>query len=510
MHTFQPTPYPYQLEGALRAAHAGHTLIADEPGLGKTLQALAVQRITKAKRTLIICPPILTTNWEKETRRTHNNEHINGELIKIRPQNPISGKNKTAQKKALDQLPNAGTVIVPDSLIVARGLDYPLAMWEPDLLILDEAHRYKTPTAKRTKAVAHIAKHADKTLALTGTPIISTPLDLLPLLTMTGHLHHFAKTPWEYINRYTYENHFGARVANPKTLPELHTILDKHVWTRRTKNQVLTELPPKRRSIHWVTPDTDTLDKANRELAEKIDIWLDNLDTNPTNEDITGFVGDCLPFVAQLRKATGLAKVDAATDWITTRLNAEPSKPLIVWIQHRDVSEALISQLRKENPYTSVELIDGTVTGPARDDIVERFQNGGINVLVAQIAAAGVGLTLTRASTALFVETDWTPALVVQAEDRIHRISQTASVELVTLVAAGTLDERIHDTLAKTIRVLETLTPGSDVHVATETSGAVSASTILHQLITERINERNTTNGTQPSECESSRVTVRA
>lgn len=53
-------------------------------------------------------------------------------------------------------------------------------MWEPDLLILDEAHRYKTPTAKRTKAVAHIAKHASKTLALTGTPIISTPLDLLP------------------------------------------------------------------------------------------------------------------------------------------------------------------------------------------------------------------------------------------------------------------------------------------------------------------------------------------
>ena len=297
---------------------------------------------------------------------------------------------------------------------------------------------------------------------------------------MTGHLHHFAKTPWEYINRYTYENHFGARVANPKTLPELHTILDKHVWTRRTKNQVLTELPPKRRSIHWVTPDTDTLDKANRELAEKIDTWLDNLDHTPNNDDITGFVGD-------------------ATDWITTRLNAEPSKPLIVWIQHRDVSEALINQLRKENPYTSVELIDGTVTGPARDDIVERFQNGGINVLIAQIAAAGVGLTLTRASTALFVETDWTPALVVQAEDRIHRISQTASVELVTLVAAGTLDERIHDTLAKTIRVLETLTPGSDVHVATETSGAVSASTILHQLITERINERNTTNGTQQS-----------
>ena len=118
-------------------------------------------------------------------------------------------------------------------------------------------------------------------------------------------------------------------------------------------------------------------------------------------------------------------------------------------------------------------------------------------MLVAQIAAAGVGLTLTRASTALFVETDWTPALVVQAEDRIHRISQTASVELVTLVAAGTLDERIHDTLAKTIRVLETLTPGSDVHVATETRGAVSASTILHQLITERINERTPTNGTQ-------------
>ena len=78
---FTPTPFPYQLHGACAAAWDGHTLIADEPGLGKTIQALLAARMMNARRILIICPPILVTNWEKETLRTRNAEHISGDII---------------------------------------------------------------------------------------------------------------------------------------------------------------------------------------------------------------------------------------------------------------------------------------------------------------------------------------------------------------------------------------------------------------------------------------------
>lgn len=486
MTNFQPTPFPYQADGILAAVNNGRTLIADEPGLGKTTQALAAARLTRgARRIIIVCPPVLITNWEKETLRSNNAETINGEIATITPNTKQRGNRR------LVDLPEIGYVIVSDSLLANRPrLQRQLAQWGPDMLIVDEAHRLKTPTAKRTRAVLGLAKDVKHRLALTGTPIVSTPLDLLPILQLLGKLHHFADNPRAFIDRYTVENFWGHRVANTYRLDELHNLLERHVWSRRTKLGVLTDLPPKLRATHWVTPDPATLAAANRDLNDKITAFTTS-HPDPTLEERNAFVGDAMPFVAQLRRATGLAKVPAATDWITTHLDGTDGEPLIVWTIHKDVAEQLRARLEAERPQAVVRVINGSTPQVERAATVDAFQDGGVDVLIAQIVAAGVGLTLTRSTTALFVETDWTPANVVQAEDRIHRISQTRPVTITTLIATGTLDGRIHDTLTRNIRVLDALTPGSDHHVTEGAPGAVTASALIHDLINKHLQEQH-------------------
>lgn len=136
---------------------------------------------------------------------------------------------------------------------------------------------------------------------------------------------------------------------------------------------------------------------------------------------------------------------------------------------------ALTEQL---TPHLRVATIHGGTSHAERDDIVQRFQAG-------QIVAAGVGLTLTRSSDVLFVETDWTPAGVVQAEDRVHRIGQTAHVQITTLIAERTLDAKIHATLATSIQTLNHLTPGSD-HAVTELGDSATVRDVLVGLVLDR------------------------
>lgn len=478
---FTPTPFPYQLHGACRAVWDDHRLIADEPGLGKTIQALLAARMWNTNRVTIICPPVLTTNWENETRRTGNLEHQKGELVNI-------ATDRTTKPPTL---PDRGYVIASDMTLAARpALQAALTQWRPDLVIVDEAHRFKNPSARRTRTLARLAKATrSRFLLLTGTPIVSTPIDVLPLLMLLGKLEAIAPDVHTFIDTYTRPNYFGDPEPNPATLPQLHALLEQHVWTRRTKTDVLPDLPAKLRTTHHVTLDPVVITAAHADLTDKIDNWLDQHPA-PDAEDIATFVGDALPFVAQLRRAAGIAKIPAVTDWATTHLDGAPDSPLIIWTVHRDVTNQIAANLRTERPTARVRIIDGTTSRRDRDDAVTAFQDGHVDVLVAQIIAAGVGLTLTRSDTALFAETDWTPANVVQAEDRIHRIGQHRPVTCTTVIAENTLDARIHATLARTITTLDALTPGSDHHVTTTPVDDTGPRSIIRDLIHERITTR--------------------
>lgn len=473
---FTPQPYPYQIQGALKAAYQGHNLIADEPGLGKTIQAILTAGLIKATRILVICPPALITNWATEIKNTNQLDHLHptqpGQLVTI-----------TASDKTTPPLPEVGYTVTSDTLITARPkLLEDLSKQRWDLLIVDESHRLKNYQAKRTRKVWHLSKSCKRTIALTGTPIVSNPLDLLPTLGMLGQLHHF---PENFIDAYTVENFWGGRDPKQDSLEDLRRRLDDHVWVRRTKQQVLTELPAKSRRTQFVDVDDKQLRAAFKPVEQKL---LAHVHAHGL-EAVDEWAKESRPLVSQLHRGTGLAKIPGALEWITNHVEGTHNRPLIVWAVHTDVILGLEKALRKAHPDLRVRTFYGATPPQQRDQTVSAFQAGEVDVLIAQIIAAGTGLTLTRASDALFVETDWTPANVVQAEDRIHRISQDQPVTITTLLAAGTLDPVIHRVLTDNIETLDKLTPGSD-HQVTGIQTSARVSQILKDYALQILNQQ--------------------
>ena len=147
-------------------------------------------------------------------------------------------------------------------------------------------------------------------------------------------------------------------------------------------------------------------------------------------------------------------------------------RPLIVWGIHQVVMESLDAHLDQLGVPHAV--INGSTSLTQRDRITRDYQDGKIAVILANIVAAGVAITLTRGSDALFVETEWLPDLVSQAVDRQHRIGQKRTVMVTTMVAPGTLDHTIQKVQRSNIDVLDQLVGGTGHHVAVEEADMTS------------------------------------
>lgn len=468
--------YPYQRAGAIAAA-GGHYLLADEPGLGKSYQALAAVAIRgRGQRLLIISPPVALTHWAREVE-------VSGMLGNIGAGKPLAAAGQVAvitAKRKEPELPARGVVVVSDSLVSSRpALAQALANWVPTDLIVDEVHRHKTWESARATAVRELAQEVrGLRVAISGTPMFANPVELASPLAITGQLDPIFGGYSAFVSTYARQNHFKAWVANKKELPELRRIFDQAVWVRRRKDDVV-DLPPMVRQEVMVDVDLSGFRKAHREVARKVSDWLEDFVENegrlPDEDEVGAYARVSIALTSMLRRAAGLTKVNTATEWIIEWTAANPAqpdaegnlvfdRPLVVWTHHRAVTEAMAKAVPAA--VGGAKTIIGGTSQDERSAIVDDFQAGKVPVLVASITAAGVGITLTRSSDALFVETDWTPALVQQSERRINRIGSTRSAILRTMVAPGTLDERVQKVLATKAELLTTLMgEGQDVSV---------------------------------------------
>lgn len=519
--------WPYQRDGALRAVRDGAMFLADEMGLGKTRTALAVAAALGARRVVVLCPPVMLTHWERETatsgvagnekgpppagatllepagaRRTN----LAPPIIDHHRAGPTSMPDKPRNDKKVEivvvrpgrkepELPPAGVLIVADSLVAARpSLVARICSWSPDLLVYDEAHRAKTWGSARSRAARRIACASAASLPVTGTPMFANPAELVPTLYLSGHLDETFGGRGRFCARYLRPNRFGDLVADRRRLPELGRLLDAHVWVRRSKADVLADLPTKSRRSLWLDIDRSEVVRAAAAVNDAIDAWLVSRPEPPDDDEIWEWCRGQLGLVSTLRRSAGLAKVAPASEYVTdwvARYSAE--RPLVVWTHHRAVTEAMASAL--PGAVGSVGVIAGGTPADERTELVDRFQAGDLAALVCSIHAAGVGITLTRSADVIFVETDWTPAAIAQAEDRCHRIGQDRPVAVTTLLAPGTLDETIYATLERKAGSLDAVLPGGDHHVTGETGdgagGRRYAAAILHGLVMQRIARRD-------------------
>lgn len=468
--------FAFQEAGAL-AASAGHTLIADEPGLGKTFQSLAACAISGAQRIVAVVPPVVVTNWANEVTRTGMLDQWGPGTIGRDGFDTRIVRFRAGRKEP--ELPARGVAIVSDSLLVHRPqLMAELQAWAPGAVIVDEAHRHKSFDSLRSNAARTLAEaSAGLRIAVTGTPVISSAVDLAALLAITGHLDTVFGGHSAFLETYCKQNFWGGWESNPHTADDLRRRLEAEVWVRRTKAQVLPDLPPKLRTATWLDVDLAEYRQAHAEVAEKIGEWIESFiakhrrvpttaATAPMGElpELDDWASNNLSLVSLLRQGAGRCKVPAAAEIIKEHVESTTDRPLTVWVHHKDVGDAMIEAASEAVGADKVRVIRGGTSADARGRIVADFQEGKIPVLIASITAAGVGVTLTRSSDVLFVEADWTNANITQAEDRSARIGQIHPVSITTLIAAGTLDNRIQRVLEAKHETIDVLTPGADTN----------------------------------------------
>lgn len=486
---------PYQRAGAVAAA-AGHSAVCDPPGLGKTRTLLAALAIRGCRRTVLITPPPpVVTHWQRETELSRLAQHAapGGTTVTL-----IAGRK-------LPELPDAGVVIVPDSLLGARpDIVERLVGWRPDGVAVDEVHRAKTWTALRSRAVRTVSRSCTGIrLAASGTPMLANVHEMCSMLAVTGHLSAVFGGLDRFERDYCRQNHFGGWSSRRRALPRLKELLDRHVWVRRGKDMPVA----KHRRVEFIEPDPAVWTSAHAEVHRTIDRFLTRaLSTTgspPTPAQIQRWASGQLGLITQMRRAAGLAKVhgiaEHAANWVCRHTDHDTvtgqstyRRPLIIWTWHQEVSEALA--LAVPHRVGSAGVIIGSTAAAERSRLVDEFQDGRLAVLVCSIPTVGVGVTLTRSADCWFAESSFTPAEISQAEDRAWRRGQDRDVRVTTFIAPGTLDERIQSILARKASVLDTVLAGGDNDVAVlDRQSRAEAEDLLVDLVLDRLRRMSAT-----------------
>ncbi|KAB1646168.1 hypothetical protein F8O06_05230 [Pseudoclavibacter sp. CFCC 14310] len=466
-----------------------HCYVASGLYTHNTYQSIAAAVLMGASRILVVSPPLAITNWLRELERcgvVAADSTARNFALKV--------PDKTRKRWVTPPPCRADrpvAVVVSDSLLAQRdGLAPTLTEWSPDVVIWDEAHRGKTYGSKRSEAVLQLTHDCSAAgIAVTGTPMLKSPAELAPLMEFTGQDVSVFGGLRQLLDHTCTLDRYGRLRPSRKGEDWLQERLTGQVMIRRTKKQVSPQLPAKHRYPIYVDAPMASFNKAHKEVNQKIDQWLTQHGAFPDDETILDYASGNLGYISQLRKAAGVCKVPVAEEMIAQHIEQTRtssgvySDPLIVWTHHKEVTEALAERVPSID---GAAMIIGGMSRARRDQLIDEFQAGHVGALICSTHAAGVAITLTRCHTMLFVETDWTPGIVVQAEDRAHRTGQTAEqVSIGTLVCKETLDPIVQATLHRKAQFLDA-TIGGDNSVYVDEDDELTATDVLVNLVQAR------------------------
>ena len=416
---------PFQRAGVKYALESRRLFIADEQGLGKTIEALATLEEDDAYPAVVICPASLKLNWERETAHwlPHRSLHV------------VVGTGKS--------IPKADITVLNYEIVHAHRER--LAISRPKALILDESHYVKNPQAKRTKSVRRLAESlsADALkICLTGTPVMNHPDELIAQLRIIGRLEEFGSGA-----------RFKRRFQGAGAEERIHWHLRRTCFVRRLKKDVLPQLPEKRQVVVPVALENE----REYRLAERdVIAWLQEqpLELSDLEAKVQATLrAERLAQLNTLRRLAGRGKLGAALAWIDDFLASE--EPLVVFASHRELQETVVQR------FPDALHVVGADKAQERDRAVHAFQDpDGPQLIVCSTRVAGQGITLTRASNVAFLDLEWSPAMHDQAEDRLHRIGQRDAVTAWYLLAAESIDESMAEVLARKRGIVGAVTDG--------------------------------------------------
>jgi len=436
---------PFQQVGISYALQRSRVLIADEPGLGKTIQAAGLMNANPTIRNvLVVCPAILKINWIRELQKWF----LRCESIDI--------------AYSPSQAPFPTSKIVITNYDILRKLRPQIDKREWDLLIVDECQYVKDGSALRAKALFGDAKQvplrAKKHMFLSGTPLVNRPEDLW---TLVKHCDpDDLGATWDYYaKRYCqlWRAPWGWDSSGAANLEELQGRLRGKFMVRRLKKDVLLDLPPKRRQIVTIQPSKEVKELLGRETQEyervksKLELTIEAAQAailaakqkgdwdgyEREVKKLTGSNSSEFSELSKLRHQVAVAKIPYMIEYLQLMLN-EHSK-VVCFAHHVDVIQQLYQTF---SPKVGTACIYGDVDEISRQREIDRFQTDPKCRLIICGITIAVGFTLNVASYALCVELDYRPTVVQQAEDRLHRIGQKGAVLIQHLIFENSTDAR--------------------------------------------------------------------
>ncbi|MCZ2663084.1 DEAD/DEAH box helicase [Bacteroides fragilis] len=439
-------PYQYQLEGVQYAVEKKRCILGDQPGLGKTLQAICT--VVKAHReaviygesfpTLVVCPAALKVNWQREFKK-----FAGLSAIILDDSNRQTWHSFYDCKKA-DGSPLCEAFITNyESLkkffvkrvseggkLTMKGILFDERVNLFKSVIIDESHKCKSGKTQQGKFVEGICKGKRFVLALTGTPVVNNNTDLIQQLKILGRLEDFGGYS-RFVERYC----DGPKQAS--NVKELNWRLWNCCFFRREKSKVLTQLPDKTRQYLQIDiTNMKEYQNAESDIVKYLKQYKNASDAQ-VQRSMNGAV---MVKMGLLKQISARGKIKAVSEFIHDVIDG--GEKLIVFGYLKEV----IAELKKEFP--NAVTVTGSDNISQKQFAVDSFQNNpDCKLIILNYKSGGTGLTLTASSRVAFIEFPWTFSDCEQAEDRAHRNGQKNNVNCYYFLGKDTIDKYMYDVI---------------------------------------------------------------
>lgn len=459
---------PYQMDGIAFAVGAGRAILADDMGLGKTIQGIGVAellaRLAGIERVLVICPASLKSQWRDEVHRFCD-----------RPVQLVAGSGPERASQYLK--PEFFTVCNYEQVL--RDLDL-IERAEWDLIILDEGQRIKNWESKTSQVMRSLQSRF--ALVLSGTPLENR---LEELYTVVKFVDPRRLGPaYRFLHQHRIVSDRG-RVEGYRDLDKLREDL-RPILLRRTRNEVMRELPERSTSIVRIPPTREQKDLHDGAMQAVAQItskkFLTEMDLLRLQKHllIARMAADGT-FLVDKQPPGFSSKLDRLEELLAD-LAAQGDRKIVLFSEWRSMLN-LIEPVLCRVGLDSVRL-DGQVPQQKRPAIVRRFQQDPDCRVILMTNAGSTGLNLQAANTVINVDLPWNPAVLEQRIARAHRMGQKNPVHVYLLVTEDTLEEKLLNTLAaKQDLALAALDARSDVTQVELRSGMEELRRRLEQLI---------------------------
>ena len=445
-HYMQLEPYEYQLEGVRYALDHQRCIFGDQPGLGKTLQAICT--VVKAHKeahiygdtfpVLVICPAALKVNWQREFKKfaginavilDDKNRDCWERLYELRRSDgdsyaPVFITNYESLKKFFV------TGIKDHARMTLRSIVFDERVKLFKSVIIDESHKCKSSKTQQSKYVEGICKGKRWIFALTGTPVVNNNTDLIQQLKILGRLDDFGGYK-QFVARYC---------DGPKQSSNLRE-LNYRLWIccffRREKAKVLTQLPDKMRQ--YITCDI-TNRKEYDDAENDVIKYLRQYKNASDDRVARAMRGQVVVKMGILKQIAAKGKIKAVSEFIHDIIDG--GEKLIMFAYLKDVVDAL------KNEFPDAVTVTGSDDIKAKQNSVDRFQNDPeCKLIILNYKSGGTGLTLTASSRVGFIEFPWTYSDCEQAEDRAHRNGQKSAVNCYYFLGDKTIDRYMYNVI---------------------------------------------------------------